>query len=71
MAKKKKAYRRFQDLTRQATAPMGAEAEEDWGLMIRLSPDVGRALEQQAAADNTTPSEIVQEALRGYLEIPR
>jgi hypothetical protein len=27
MAEKKKAYRRFQDLTRQATAPMAAEAE--------------------------------------------
>jgi hypothetical protein len=75
MAEKKKAYRRFQDLTRQATAPMAAEAEMGSPpaetLPIRLSPDVRRALEQQAAADNTTPSEIVQEALRRYLEVPR
>ena len=70
---KKKAYRRFQELTRQATAPMAAEAEQDRAeaLQIRLSPEVRRALEQQAAADNTTPSEIVEEALRGWLEIPR
>jgi Ribbon-helix-helix protein, copG family len=91
MAEKKKAYRRFEELTRQATAPMAAEAERDRGSMnlrrrsgwtgmgpppaeafpIRLSPQVRRALEQHAAADNTTPSEIVEEALRRYLEIPR
>jgi hypothetical protein len=91
MAEKKKAYRRFEELTRQATAPMGAEDERDRDLMnrrhrsgttgmgspsaeavpIRLSPEVRRALEQQAVADNTTPSEIVEEALRRWLEIPR
>ena len=86
MAEKKKAYRRFEELTRQATAPTAAEAEHDRDLMtgdtgmgsppaealpIRLSPEVRRALEQHAAAENTTPSEIVQEALRRYLEIPR
>ena len=82
MAEKKKAYRRFEELTRQATAPMTDEAEQDHGLervgsppaealAIRLSPEVRRALEEQAAAENTTPSEIVQEALRRYLEIQR
>lgn len=82
MAEKKKAYRRFEELTRQATAPMADEAEQDRGSMsigsppaealaIRLSPEVRRALEEQAAADHSTPSEIVQEALRRYLEIPR
>ncbi len=91
MAEKRKAYRRFEELTRQATAPMAADAERDRGVMepgasqrgfrhgspqaealpIQLSAEVRRALEQHAAAHNTTPSEIVQEALRRYLEIPR
>ena len=76
MAEKKKAYRRVEELTKQATAPLADEAEQDRGLTaealaIRLSPEVRRALEEQAAAENTTPSEIVQEALRRYLEIPR
>jgi ribbon-helix-helix CopG family protein len=80
MAEKKKAYRRFEELTRQATAPTPAEAERGGGtgmgsppaeaLPIRLSLEVRRALEHQAAAEGTTPSEIVQEALRRYLESP-
>ena len=90
MADKKKAYQRFVDLTRQATNPMAAEAEDpgsvDLGRRsgdsvvgfapaeahpIRLSPELRRALEQRAVADNTTPSEIVHEALRRYLDIAR
>ena len=73
MAEKKKAYRRFEELTRRAVAPMADEVEAPSAeaLSIRLSPDVRRALEERAAADNTTPSEIVQEALRRYLELPR
>jgi hypothetical protein len=90
MAKKKKAYQRFEELTRQATAPTPAEAELDRGanvgrssgatgmesapaeaLPIRLSREVRQALEERVAADDTTPSEIVQEALRRYLELPR
>jgi hypothetical protein len=91
MADKKKAYRRFEELTKQAIAPAAAEADRDRGatnvqpggggtgmgsppaeaLPIWLSPDVRRALEQQAAADKTTPSEIVEEVLRRYLEMPR
>ena len=87
MAEKNRAYRRFEELTRQATAPMPAEAERDRNstnlrggglgspptdvLPIRLSPELRRALEEHAAATNTTPSEIVVEALRRYLEIPR
>lgn len=83
MADKKKAYRRFEELTRKAMDPTAAEAEPDPGLAkhgtwsfsaealsIQLSPEVRRALEQHAAANNTTPSEIVQDALRRYLEIP-
>jgi hypothetical protein len=40
-------------------------------LPIWLSPEVRRALEHRAAAEGTTPSEIVQQALRRYLESPR
>jgi hypothetical protein len=82
MAEKKKAYRRFEELARQATAPMvtepGASQGGSWlgspptdALPIQLSPEVRRVLEQHAATHNTTPSEIVQEALRRYLEMPR
>ncbi len=86
MAEKKKAYRRFEELTKKAIAPMASEAEQDPGSVNRqaggggtgmgspaeaftiwLSPELRRALEQQAAADNTTPSEIVQAALRRFL----
>jgi Ribbon-helix-helix protein, copG family len=84
MTEKKKAYRRFEELARRATAPMTAEAERDRGgsgvtdtrspsaesVPILLSPEVRRALEQHAAAENTTPSEIVEEALRRYLDTP-
>ena len=88
---KKKPYRRFEELTKQAMAPMVPEAgggqdpmnpQSGGGgtdmrsaageaLPIWLSPDVRRALEQQAAADSTTPSAIVEEVLRRYLEVPR
>jgi hypothetical protein len=79
MAEKRKAYRRFEELARQATAgsnPAEADtiAEESpagEAITIRLSPEVRRALQQQAAADSTTPKEIIEEALRRYLEIPR
>jgi hypothetical protein len=86
---RKKAYRRFEELTKKAMAPGTAEAEPDQAstnlrpggegtgtgplpagaLAITLSPEVRRAVEQRAAADSTTPSEIVQAALRRYLEI--
>jgi NAD-specific glutamate dehydrogenase len=78
MAEKKKAYRRFEELTKQAMAPMEAVPDSGGGgtpsaeaLPIWLSPEVRRALEQQAAADNATPSEIVEAVLRRYLEIRR
>ena len=79
MAEKKKAYQRFQDLAKQATAaPIPVEAntigkESDTGeaIRIRLSPEVRRALEQRAVAHSTTPTEIIEEALRRYLELPR
>jgi hypothetical protein len=72
MAGKKKAYQRFEELTRQATAPI-AEDEQDLGspapepLPVWLSPELRRALEQHAAAEGSTPSELVEVALRRYL----
>jgi hypothetical protein len=74
VAEKKKAYRRFEELTRRALAPDSAAAEPASAsgapaepLPISLSMEVRRALEQHAAAKETTPSEIVEEALRRYL----
>ena len=79
MAEKKKAYKRFEELTKQAMAPAaeaghapgtGTESLQAEALSIRLSPEVRQALEERAVADNTTPSEIVQAALRRYLQLP-
>jgi hypothetical protein len=36
---------------------------------VRLEPELRRALDERAAADDTTASEIVREALRRYLEV--
>ena len=35
---------------------------------VRLDPELRRQLLQRAAADGTTPSELIREALRRYLE---
>jgi hypothetical protein len=35
---------------------------------VRLDPDLRRQLLQRAQADGTTPSELIREALRRYLE---
>ena len=87
--RKKKAYRRFEELTKRAMDPGSPDAERDRAggdvepgsegagraspltemLPISLSPEVCRALELRATADHTTPSEIVEAALRRYLEI--
>jgi len=76
--KKKKAYQRFGELTRQATAPVASEAEpadddpppvEE--LTVQLHPRVSRALRQRAAISRSTPSEIVETALRRYLDLGR
>lgn len=79
MAEKKKAYQRFQDLARQATATSipvetdtsGEESDTGEAIRIRLSPEVRRALAQRAVADSTTPTAIIETVLRRYLEIPR
>jgi hypothetical protein len=36
---------------------------------VRLEPELRHALDERAAADETTASEIVREALRRYLKV--
>ena len=38
-------------------------------LPVRLDPELRLALDERAAADNTTASDIVREALRRYLKV--
>jgi hypothetical protein len=37
-------------------------------LPVRLEPELRRAVDERAAAENTTSSEVVREALRRYLK---
>ena len=37
-------------------------------LPVRLDPELRRAVDERAAAENTTSSEVVREALRRYLK---
>ena len=81
MAEKKKAYRRFEELTKKAIAPAGDEGQgsmdpqhggespPETELSIWLSPAVRRALLERAATNNTTASKIVEEALRRHLPL--
>jgi hypothetical protein len=36
---------------------------------VRLDPELRQALDERAAQDETTPSEIVREALRRFLKV--
>jgi predicted transcriptional regulator len=36
---------------------------------VRLEPELRQALDERAAQDETTPSEIVREALRRFLKV--
>lgn len=38
-------------------------------LPVRLDPELRQALDERAAADHTTASDIVREALRRYLKV--
>jgi hypothetical protein len=72
MGEKKKSYRRWLELTQQVTAPrgrpsMGSAPTE--AFPVRLDPELRQALDARAAASDTTPSEVVREALRRYLEV--
>ena len=52
---------------RPGRPPMGSGPAES--LPVRLDPELRKALDERAAADNMTASDIVREALRRYLEI--
>ena len=51
---------------RPGRPPMGSAAAD--ALPVRLDPELRRAVDQRAAADHTTSSEVVREALRRYLK---
>jgi len=59
------------DITRLRRRPgrpaMGSAPAETFP--VRLDPALRRALDDRAAADNTTASEVVREALRRYLRV--
>lgn len=38
-------------------------------LPVRLDPELRRALDERASAENTTASDVVREALRRYLKV--
>ena len=52
---------------RPGRPPMGSGPAES--LPVRLDPELRKVLDERAAADNMTASDIVREALRRYLEI--
>ncbi len=51
---------------RPGRPPMGSAAAD--ALPVRLDPEMRRAVDERAAADHTTSSEVVREALRRYLK---
>lgn len=53
-------------LRRRGRPRMGSAPAE--ALPVRLEPELRKAVDERAAADNTTASEVVREALRRYLE---
>ena len=55
-------------LRRRSGRPaMGSGPAES--LPVRLDPELRRALDERAAADNTTASDVLREALRRYLKV--
>ena len=52
---------------RPGRPPMGSGPAES--LPVRLDPELRKVLDERAAADNMTASDIVRAALRRYLEI--
>lgn len=55
-------------LRRRPGRPAMGSAPAD-SLPVRLDPELRKALDERAAADNTTASEVVREALRRYLKL--
>jgi hypothetical protein len=52
---------------RPGRPPMGSGPAA--ALPVRLDPDLRRAVDARAEAENTTASEVVREALRRYLKV--
>jgi hypothetical protein len=52
---------------RPGRPPMGSGPAET--LPVRLDPELRRAVDDRAAADKKTASEVVREALRRYLKV--
>ena len=46
---------------------MGASAADSFP--VRLDPELRSALDARAEEDETTPSEVIREALRRYLKV--
>ena len=59
------------DITKLRRRPgrpaMGSAPAESFP--VRLEPELRRALDERAAADDTTAAEVVREALRRYLKV--
>lgn len=55
-------------LRRRPGRPAMGSAPAD-SFPVRLEPELRRALDERAAADETTASEIVREALRRFLKV--
>jgi hypothetical protein len=59
------------DITKLRRRPgrpaMGSAPAESFP--VRLEPELRQALDERAAADDTTASEVVREALRRYLRV--
>jgi hypothetical protein len=54
---------------RPGRPPMGAGPADT--LPVRLDPGLRKAVDDRAAAEHTTASEVVREALRRYLNVGR
>ena len=55
-------------LRRRPGRPAMGSAPAD-SFPVRLEPELRRALDERAAAEDTTASEVVREALRRYLKV--
>jgi len=69
MAERPKSYGRSRsgvELT-EGRPPMGASAADSFP--VRLDPELRSALDARAEEDETTPSEVIREALRRYLKV--
>jgi hypothetical protein len=52
---------------RRGRPPMGSAAADPFP--VRLDPELRRALDDRAIADDTTASEVIRQALRRFLKV--